>query len=176
MHWVISVRLEKRSRALLGSNLTRGIQVEGAPKVHPASGGRRSPEAIFGSPSDTRVMPAKIPRRSRVFHRVLVAYCRQFTMMRTLFPDDPLFRPRRRWNARAMPQKIRSLGHQATQNPEYPKNVGNDEAHAPGYSLSSLRDLCRYQYPSGERGLGIAVGRRMARKSATGGGTRTRNC
>src|SRR3972149_4519085 len=131
MHWVISVRLEKRSRALLGSNLTRGIQVEGAPKVHPASGGRRSPEAIFGSPSDTRVMPAKIPRRSRVFHRVLVAYCRQFTMMRTLFPDEPLFRPRRRWNARAMPQKIRSLGHQATQNPEYPKNVGNDEGVSP---------------------------------------------
>src|SRR3972149_2722749 len=27
-------------------------------------------------------------------------------------------------------------------------------AHAPGYSLSSLRDLCRYQCRSGERGLG----------------------
>src|SRR3989304_4434159 len=93
MHWVISVRLEKRSRALLGSNLTRDIQVEGAPKVHPASGGRRSPEAIFGPPSDTRVMPAKIPRRSRVFHRVLVAYCRQFTTMRTLVPDEPGLRP-----------------------------------------------------------------------------------
>src|SRR3972149_6605714 len=89
MHWVISVRLEGRGRALLGSNLTRDIQVEGAPKVHPASGGRRSPEAIFGPPSDTRVIPPKIPRRSRVFHRVLVAYCRQFTTMRTLFPDEP---------------------------------------------------------------------------------------
>src|SRR3990172_1601772 len=96
IHWVISVRLEKRSRALLGSNRTRDIQVEGATKVHPASGGRRSPEAIFGPPSDTRVMPGKIPRRSRVFHRVLVAYCRQFTTMRTLPPDEPIIGGRTR--------------------------------------------------------------------------------
>src|SRR3972149_181743 len=30
-----------------------------------------------------------------------------------------------------MPKKIRPLGHQATQNPEYPKNVGNDEGVSP---------------------------------------------
>src|SRR3990170_3525820 len=78
-----------RRAGMRGRNPTRDNQVGGAPKVHPASGGRRSPEAIFGPPSDTRVMPAKIPRRSRVFHRVLVAYCRQFTTMRTLFPEEP---------------------------------------------------------------------------------------
>src|SRR3990172_1091659 len=137
----------------------------------------------LGHPSDACENPAAQPRLPLRLGRILF----QFTMMRTLFPDEPLFRPRRSWNARAMPQKIRSLGHQATQNPEYPKNVGNDEgvsprkmgectrkprrgdradtdavcvappglnwrcslatwgSRPPGYSLLSLRDLCRYQ-------------------------------
>jgi hypothetical protein len=59
-------RLEKRSQALLGSNLTRDIQADAAPMARPASGGKSS-EAVALEPHWTpeRIFE-KILRRSRI--------------------------------------------------------------------------------------------------------------
>jgi hypothetical protein len=60
-HFLVSaMRLEKRSQALRGRNLTRNIQADGAPMVHqvPGNFGCQGPFCLM--PSDTGVMPQKI--------------------------------------------------------------------------------------------------------------------
>jgi len=67
--------LAKRKQALRGRNLPRDSQVEGAPRVHPASGGNLLSEAVFLCPSGhlshASENPAAEPR-PMVGSRVLV--------------------------------------------------------------------------------------------------------
>ena len=57
--------LEKRSQALLGSNLTRNIQASDAPKVHLAPGSSHCQGFLSTRSLDIGAMPQKTQRQSR---------------------------------------------------------------------------------------------------------------
>ena len=67
--------LVKRKEALRGRNLSREIQVEGAPRVHPTSGVHVASGSFSAHPLDTFAMPPKIqtsvlPKRLKLLRRV----------------------------------------------------------------------------------------------------------
>jgi len=77
-----STRLVKRSQALLGRNLTRNNQVEGAPMVHAASGVRRMPEAVFRKSHWTS--SPSLGKSDLASHRICLQYVRlDFTLLRS---------------------------------------------------------------------------------------------
>jgi hypothetical protein len=72
-------RPEKRSQALLGSNLTRDIQADGAPMARPASGGKSSEAVAFEPHWTPERIFEKILRRSRISPIDLC--CARFSVM-----------------------------------------------------------------------------------------------